>query len=85
MLRQCGTDFLHRMEAFQRALDQDCGKAGQHVDAMRACGIGLLQKFGFPDQRCPDEAPMAEYARAAADAERGAETLAGGAVSTPHP
>ena len=85
VLRQCGTDFLHRKEAFQRALDQDCGKAGQHVDAMRACGIGLLQKFGFPDQRCPDEAPMAEYARAAADAERGAETLAGGAVSTPHP
>ncbi|GAA5011504.1 COG3904 family protein [Pseudoluteimonas lycopersici] len=64
VLRQCGQDFLRRKEAFQRALDRDCGKPGQHVDAMRDCGIGLLPKFGFPDKRCPDEAPMAEYARA---------------------
>ena len=35
VLRQCGADFLHRKEAFQRALDRDCGKPGQHVDAMR--------------------------------------------------
>jgi ATP-dependent protease ClpP protease subunit len=65
VLRQCGQDFLRRKEAFQRALDQDCGKPGQHVDAMRACGVGLLAKFRFPDRRCPDEAPMAEYAHAA--------------------
>jgi ATP-dependent protease ClpP protease subunit len=64
VLRQCGQDFLRRKEAFQRALDRDCGKPGKHVDAIRDCGIGLLPKFGFPDKRCPDEAPMAEYARA---------------------
>jgi ATP-dependent protease ClpP protease subunit len=64
VLRQCGREFLRRKEAFQRALDQDCGKPGQHVDAIRDCGIGLLSKYGFPDKRCPDEAPMAEYARA---------------------
>ena len=65
VLRHCGSDFLHRKEAFQRALDVDCGKPGQRVDAMRGCGIDLLGKFGFPDRHCPDEAPMAEYARAA--------------------
>jgi ATP-dependent protease ClpP protease subunit len=65
VLRQCGADFLHRKEAFQRALDEDCGKPGQRVDAMRDCGIDLLGKFRFPDRHCPDEAPMAEYARAA--------------------
>ena len=65
VLRQCGSDFLRRKEAFQRALDMDCGKPGQHVDAIRACGVKLLPKYGFPDQRCPDEAPMAEYAHAA--------------------
>ena len=64
VLRQCGQDFLRRKEAFQRALDHDCGKPGQHVDAMRDCGVGLLPKFGFPDKRCPNEAPMAEYVRA---------------------
>jgi len=64
VLRQCGQDFLRRKEAFQRALDHDCGKPGQHVDAMRDCGVGLLPKFGFPDKRCPNEAPMAEYMRA---------------------
>jgi hypothetical protein len=64
VLRQCGQDFLRRKEAFQRALDHDCGKPRQHVDAMRDCGVGLLPKFGFPDKRCPNEAPMAEYMRA---------------------
>lgn len=65
VLRQCGTDFLRRKEGFQRALDVDCGKPGQHVDAIRACGVKLLPKYGFPDKRCPDEAPMAEYVHAA--------------------
>ena len=65
VLRHCGADFLHRKEAFQRALDEDCGKPGKRVDAMRDCGVDLLGKFGFPDKHCPDEAPMAEYARAA--------------------
>jgi hypothetical protein len=36
---------------------------------MRGCGIDLLGKFGFPDRHCPDEAPMAEYARAAQEQE----------------
>ena len=65
VLRECGTDFLRRKEAFQRALDQDCGKPGEHVDAIRACGVKLLPQYGFPDRRCPNEAPMAEYAHAA--------------------
>jgi len=68
-----GADFLHRKEAFQRALDEDCGKPGQHVDAMRDCGIALLPRYGFPDKHCPDEAPMAEYAHAAEQDERKAE------------
>lgn len=77
VLRQCGSDFLRRKEAFQRALDVDCGKPGRHVDAMHACGVDLLSKYGFPDKRCPDEAPMAEYAHAA---ERDARQAAAGKV-----
>lgn len=77
VLRHCGTDFLRRKEAFQRALDVDCGKPGQHVDAMRACGIKLLPKYGFPDKRCPSEAPMAEYAHAAEQDARQADATDG--------
>ncbi|MFT3896691.1 MAG: hypothetical protein QM719_03200 [Thermomonas sp.] len=76
VLRQCGRDFLNRKEAFQRALDKDCGKPGQHVDAMRGCGIGLLSKYGFPDKHCPDEAPMAEYARALQERDEGKAEVA---------
>jgi ATP-dependent protease ClpP protease subunit len=90
VLRQCGREFLRRKEAFQRALDQDCGKPGQHVDAIRDCGIGLLSKYGFPDKRCPDEAPMAEYARALqeqgedrADAANAAPRAGSAAAATP--
>lgn len=84
VLRRCGQDFLHRKEAFQRALDQDCGAPGQRVDAMRDCGIGLLSKFGFPDKRCPNEAPMAEYVHAAQErAEAEAEAEADAAKSEP--
>jgi hypothetical protein len=83
VLRQCGEEFLHRKEAFQRALDQDCGKPGQRVDAMRDCGIGLLPKFGFPDKRCPDEAPMAEYVHAAEQDERQAEAEKAGDEAQP--
>jgi hypothetical protein len=77
VLRECGQDFLRRKEAFQRSLDQDCGKPGQHVDAMRACGVDLLAKFHFPDRRCPDEAPMAEYVHAAEQDPREARAPAG--------
>ena len=76
VLRECGQDFLRRKEGFQRALDQDCGKPGQHVDAMRACGVDLLAKFHFPDRRCPNEAPMAEYAHAAEQDPREAQAPA---------
>ena len=78
VLRQCGTDFLRRKEAFQHALDVDCGKPGRHVDAMHACGVDLLAKYGFPDKRCPDEPPMAEYAHAAEQDARQADAASDG-------
>ena len=78
VLRECGTDFLRRKEAFQRALDVDCGKPGRHVDAMHACGVDLLAKYGFPDKRCPDEPPMAEYAHAAEQDARQADAASDG-------
>ena len=30
------------------------------VDAINACGLGLRERFGFPDPRCPEASPMAE-------------------------
>ena len=64
LARRCGNDFLRRRDAFRIAYERDCTHAdeggAQDVDAMNACGLALRTRFGFPDQACPDDSPMAE-------------------------
>ncbi len=60
LLRRCGQDFVRRKEGFAREFEQACAGQGKQVDAMNACGRKLLERFGFPDETCPDDTPMAE-------------------------
>ncbi|MGV8942985.1 hypothetical protein [Thermomonas sp.] len=64
LARRCGTDFVRRRDAFRRAYDAQCtqdepGK-DQDVAEINTCGLGLRERFGFPDVRCPNDSPMAE-------------------------
>ncbi len=64
LARECGTDFLRRRDLFRRAYEVQCLRpvdgSEPDVDAMNACGLGLRERFGFPDPRCPAASPMAE-------------------------
>jgi ATP-dependent protease ClpP protease subunit len=60
LLRRCGEDFVRRKEGFAREFSQSCAGQGRQVDAMNECGRKLLERFGFPDESCPGETPMAE-------------------------
>ena len=64
LARQCGTDFLRRRDLFRRAYEVQCLQpvdgSEPDVDAINACGLGLRERFGFPDPRCPEASPMAE-------------------------
>lgn len=64
LARKCGESFVHRREAFLRVFESKCatGKGDQgDVDDIAACGRKLRGAYGFPDRRCPDETPLAEY------------------------
>lgn len=63
LLRKCGVAFLGRKEAFQREFESRCMGAKTAVGDMNHCGAQLRQRFGFPDQHCPDDSPMAEMDR----------------------
>ena len=64
LARQCGTDFLRRRDLFRHAYEVQCLQpvdgSEPDVDAINACGLGLRERFGFPDPRCPEASPMAE-------------------------
>lgn len=64
LARECGTDFLRRRDLFRRAYEVQCLRpvdgSEPDVDAINACGLGLRERFGFPDPRCPAASPMAE-------------------------
>lgn len=60
LLRKCGEDFVRRKEAFVREYARKCNAPGDHVEAMNACGLDLRKRYGFPDNKCPGESPMAE-------------------------
>ena len=64
LARRCGTDFLRRRDLFRRAYEVQCLQpvdgSEPDVDAINACGLGLRERFGFPDPRCPEASPMAE-------------------------
>jgi len=64
LARRCGNDFVRRRDTFRRAYDAQCAHdepgEQQDVDDMNSCGLGLRERFGFPDARCPNDSPMAE-------------------------
>ncbi len=59
-MRKCGDDFVRRKDAFLVAFDQQCKRDGVEMEALNACGQALKQRFGFPDEACPEESPLAE-------------------------
>ena len=59
--RKCGEDFARRRDAFGRAFDNQCMEPGAAFEALADCGRALRGEFGFPDERCPDETPLARF------------------------
>lgn len=60
LMRECGDDFVRRKDAFLVAFDQQCKRAGEELETVNACGQALKQRFGFPDEVCPQQSPLAE-------------------------
>lgn len=63
LARKCGEDFVRRKDAFARAYDDKCTRAGEGAEASNDCGSALRERYGFPDRKCPAESPMAGYDR----------------------
>lgn len=61
--RKCGQAFVRRRDAFQREFDRQCLAPGQASADTLDCGLALRAEFGFPDNRCPDESPLARQVR----------------------
>ena len=59
-MRKCGQEFVRRKDAFLMAFDQRCKVAGNDLETLTSCGQALKVRFGFPDQVCPEESPLAE-------------------------
>ncbi|WP_144813537.1 hypothetical protein [Aerolutibacter ruishenii] len=59
--RKCGEDFARRRDAFGRAFDDQCMQPGAAFEVLADCGRALRGEFGFPDERCPDETPLARF------------------------
>ena len=60
LARRCGDEFVRRKDAFFRAFDARCANEVDAVDAMNACGLALRERFGFPDDACPEDGPLLE-------------------------
>ncbi|MFT4177839.1 MAG: hypothetical protein QM612_00010 [Thermomonas sp.] len=64
LARRCGLGFVQRRDAFRIAYEARCRKQvdGEEpdIDQINQCGLDLRSRFGFPDEKCPDESPMAE-------------------------
>ncbi|GAB3513543.1 COG3904 family protein [Pseudoxanthomonas daejeonensis] len=60
LLDKCGDDFMRRRDAWVRAFDGRCREQPE-VYALNACGLQLRRDFGFPDDDCPAESPLAEF------------------------
>ncbi|GAB3732020.1 hypothetical protein GCM10028862_12770 [Luteimonas pelagia] len=81
LARRCGEDFVRRRDAFFRAFRARCNTVEGGVDEVNACAAGLGDRYGFPDDRCPEDGPVPSqaaalvrleerYADARADADR---------------
>jgi len=60
LTRKCGEPFVRRADAFHRAFDAECKRPQRDLDAIYSCGMGLRQRFDFPDAGCPQDSPMRE-------------------------
>jgi ATP-dependent protease ClpP protease subunit len=59
LVRRCGLDFVRREDAFYRAFELQCTLVEKGVDAINACGLALRPQFGFPDEKCAADSPLA--------------------------
>jgi hypothetical protein len=64
LARRCGEDFVRRRDAFFRAFRARCNAVEGGVDEINACAAGLGERYGFPDDRCPDDGPVPSQAAA---------------------
>ena len=91
LARKCGDEFVKRRDAFLRAYASRC-RVGGDQDAVDACALSLGDEYGFPDEHCTADGPLAKLRRAggisaaaaatatAATAGEAAATAAGGAA-----
>ncbi|HEY4581912.1 MAG TPA: hypothetical protein VIG88_03475 [Lysobacter sp.] len=61
--RRCGEDFMRRRDAFQRQYEARCGLDERPWEDATRCGLELREAYGFPDDRCPGETPLADAER----------------------
>jgi len=59
LVRRCGLDFARRLDGFYRTYEEKCATLDTGVDAINDCGRALRPKFGFPDDKCPADSPLA--------------------------
>lgn len=58
LARKCGDEFVRRRDAFLRAYATRCKVADDPV-AVHACGLSLRGEYGFPDEKCEADGPLA--------------------------
>ena len=61
--RKCGEDFMRRRDAFQRQYEARCAVEGAAWEDATRCGLELRVAYGFPDDRCRGETPLADAER----------------------
>ncbi len=60
LARRCGDDFVKRRDAYQRAYDTECTAADKSSPHdLESCAQPLRERYGFPDEKCLAESPMA--------------------------
>ena len=62
LARKCGDDFVKRKDAFMRAYATRCTLGGEQ-EAIDACAVALRADYGFPDEKCKTEGPLASGMR----------------------
>jgi len=61
LTRKCGENFVRRKDDFQLAFDAQCARGAVVLEELQDCGLALRERFGFPDERCPHDSPLAEF------------------------
>src|SRR3546814_15428484 len=70
LARKCGDEFVKRRDDFLRAYARQC-RVGGGRDAVDACALSLGDEYGFPDERCTADGPLAKLRRAGGISEIG--------------